>query len=244
MGSQPQRNFWQRRIARDEFLGLYFTVGLVLCLALMGVFGVLALEIRGPQPPSIDQRIYDGLRGHREAFPGVARFFRSVTELGDTTVLIALILTTGALLVWRRRWRLAPALALIVLMGTLLNGRIKNVFDRPRPEAQNAYIHETSYSFPSGHSMASMVAYGMLAYLALLALPPRRWVRGAGVTALALLIATIGFSRIYLAAHWFTDVLGGFALGAAWLALSITLLECVRRWPSVSRPRLETCRDS
>jgi undecaprenyl-diphosphatase len=68
----------------------------------------------------------------------------------------------------------------------------------------------------------------MLAYL-LLTLSPRRWLRYAAVTGLALLILTIGFSRMYLSAHWFTDVLGGFTLGAAWAAFWIAFLECGRR---------------
>src|SRR5438132_125047 len=145
MGIQPERSFWQRRLARDEFLGMHLTVGLVLCLALLGLFGALALEIRGPQPPSIDQQIYDGLRVYREASPVATSFFRGVTELGDKWVLIALILSAAGLLVWRRRLALAPALVLIVLMGALVNGRVKNVFDRPRPELHDTAVHETSY---------------------------------------------------------------------------------------------------
>src|SRR5207237_1214423 len=137
------------------------------------------------QPPSIDQQIYDGLRVYREASPVATSFFRGVTELGDKWVLIALILSAAGLLVWRRRLALAPVLVLIVLTGALLNGRVKNVFDRPRPELHDTAIHETSYSFPSGHSTGSMIAYGMLAYLLLLTLPPRRWVRRTTVAALA-----------------------------------------------------------
>ncbi len=229
MGDPVARDFWPRRLARDDSLGLPLTVGVLLSLLLLAVFGLLALEVRGKQPPAVDQAVYEELRAHREASPVVRSLFIGITELGDKYVLTGLTLAVAALLVWRRRWGLAPVFILIVLCGAMLNSRAKNIFDRPRPALHDTSIHETSYSFPSGHSMGSMVAYGALGYLAILALPPRRRLRLAALAALSLLILAIGFSRMYLAAHWFTDVLGGFTLGAAWLALCITMLECTRR---------------
>jgi membrane-associated phospholipid phosphatase len=76
--------------------------------------------------------------------------------------------------------------------------------------------------------MGSFIAYGMLAYLLVLALPVRR-VRIAVVGLLAGLVVLIGFSRIFLGAHWFSDVMGGFAAGGCWLALCISAIEMVRR---------------
>ena len=87
---------------------------------------------------------------------------------------------------------------------------------------------ETSYSFPSGHAMESFVAYGMLAYLAVLAL--KTWeARVAAVCGAALLVVLIGFSRMYLGVHYFSDVIAGYAAGGVWLSALITGAETIRR---------------
>jgi undecaprenyl-diphosphatase len=229
MGDPAVHDFWPRRLARDDSLGLPLTAGVLLSVLLFAAFCMLSLEMRGSQPPGVDQFVYDGLRAHRESSPVIRSMFVGITQLGDEPFLSVLTLAVAAMLVYRRRWGLALAFVLIVLCGAMFDSWAKNLFGRIRPMLHDAAIHETSYSFPSGHSMESMVAYGALAYLLILALPPRRKVRLAAVAALSLLIVAIGFSRMYLAAHWFTDVIGGFTLGAAWLALCITVLECTRR---------------
>jgi undecaprenyl-diphosphatase len=76
--------------------------------------------------------------------------------------------------------------------------------------------------------MGSITAYGLLAYLALRVLH-RRWLRVGLVALLASLILAIGFSRVYLGAHYLSDVIGGFALGGAWLTACISGIEVARR---------------
>ena len=78
----------------------------------------------------------------------------------------------------------------------------------------------SSFSFPSGHALISLVFFGMLAFLAVLSVR-HRLLKGAMVAASAVAVATVGFSRIYLGVHWMTDVLASWALGAAWLSASM-----------------------
>ena len=85
---------------------------------------------------------------------------------------------------------------------------------------------EHGFSFPSGHSSGSVVAYGMLAYLALRLLPIR-W-HLPGLLATVALAFTVGASRLFLGVHFASDVIAGFASGAAWLAMCITLIERMR----------------
>jgi len=229
MAGQSVRSFWARRFARDEWLGLHLTLGILLCLVLLGFFGVLALEVNGPEPPRVDERIYERLREHREASPATRSFFLHLTHAGTTQFVTPIVLLGAILSIWKRRIAFAAVWVLAIATTPLLNGEVKESFKRARPAGIDPLAPESSYSFPSGHSMEAIVAYGMVGYLLLVTLPPRRWVRFAVVGVAMLLIIAIGFSRMYLSAHWLTDVLGGFALGAAWSAIWIAVLECGRR---------------
>src|SRR5262245_12240045 len=144
MGDLVRRGFWSRRLAHDEWLGRHATLGVLMCLLLLCLFLLLAAAVGGPQPPTLEQRIGDKLREHREASPRTCAFFRTVTEMGDAAVLAPLILGTSALLFWRRRWAISPALILIILTGAELNTRVKGIYDRPRPAIHDIYIHESS----------------------------------------------------------------------------------------------------
>jgi undecaprenyl-diphosphatase len=146
--------------------------------------------------------------------------FRVLTFVGSPAAALA-IATIVCVLLYRRRQLLEAALLPVVLGGAeLLNVVLKLSFHRPRPEV--AFVHLDTYSFPSGHAMISTAAYGALAYLAWgkLQTPRARLALTAGTV---LLVALICFSRLYLGVHYLSDVLGGAAAGAFWLAVSVAL---------------------
>jgi membrane-associated phospholipid phosphatase len=130
----------------------------------------------------------------------------------------------------RRRWQLGLAWVLIAASGAGLNQVLKLAFDRPRPpvEWRDPVVTETNQSFPSGHAMGAVIGFGVVAYM--LCLETRRWdarallVVGFGVIALG-----VGASRVYLRAHWFSDVIAGFLAGAAWLSMCLGITETLRR---------------
>lgn len=142
-------------------------------------------------------------------------------------------------LVWaaHKAWREIALLIWIIPGGLLLNNLLKHVFMRGRPEALDALMSLSTYSFPSGHMAGATLFYGYAAlYLS----------RGAQRTqtflivsvALGMMILT-GLSRIYLGVHYFSDVLGGFSLACAWISLSLLLaLGLIRNTPSASRTEI------
>ncbi|NIP79485.1 MAG: phosphatase PAP2 family protein, partial [Gemmatimonadetes bacterium] len=114
----------------------------------------------------------------------------------------------------------------------------KDLYARPRPTVVEWGTEVVSQSFPSGHSMAAVIAYGSVAYLGgrLEPTPALRWT--TWVFAAALILA-IGASRIYLGVHYPTDVLAGFVAGLAWTALAVSGLTAARYFAG-RRPSVET----
>jgi membrane-associated phospholipid phosphatase len=112
----------------------------------------------------------------------------------------------------------------IVLGAAITNQMLKTTLDRDRPPEPDRAVLERNKSYPSGHATASSVGYGMLCYALLrqTRFPFRRTILA---TFFVVLIAGIGFSRIYLRAHWFSDVIGGWAVGLCWLFFCLGWLE-------------------
>lgn len=140
--------------------------------------------------------------------------------LGDRLGLIPLIaLTSAALWPGHRRWALALP---VIMAGTGgLQLLAKWAVDRPRPNL-------AEWGFPSGHVLALVVFFGVIAYLLCTARAGWGCRRvGAGVAGVTVLI--VAFSRLYLDAHWLSDVAGGFVLGLAYLLLTIWLVESLSR---------------
>src|SRR5262249_30142459 len=133
----------------------------------------------------------------------------------------------------RRRRVLATVWALAAAGGGLIVLATKGGYERERPANPDAAVTEENESFPSGHSMGSLVGYGMVGYAPVLGLRPR-WLRWGGALLLAALVLLVGFSRLYLRAHYFSDVLGGYLVGTVWLSACVSALEVLRRRP----PRL------
>ncbi|MEQ8850021.1 phosphatase PAP2 family protein [Botrimarina sp.] len=148
----------------------------------------------------------------------VEEAMRDFTALGG--VVISTLVTAGAvaLLALKRKASMAIFLALAVATGVTLCLFLKSAYDRPRPQLAPHGSHVYTKSFPSGHTMTAATAYLTLGVM--LARVQRRrsvkWFLVASAVAVTLLV---GLSRVYLAVHWPSDVLAGWALGAAWASL-------------------------
>jgi undecaprenyl-diphosphatase len=162
-----------------------------------------------------------------EWLPGVSRDF---TALGSIAVLSFVTVTVSLLLLLQRSTR--PALFLLATVGSgmLLSSLMKLGFDRARPDLVPHGATVFSASFPSGHALISAVAY--LTFGALLARSTPHLRSKIFVLAAATLLTLLaGTSRVYLGVHWPSDVLGGWALGAAWASLCLLLGRRLRWLP-------------
>ena len=203
-------------------------VGLGLFMLATGaaVFAALASQLgAGLTLDQADLAFAAGLQAQLPA--AVLPWFAVLTRLANTSTLTGLGVLVAMLLLLRNRPVLAWLWVLAVGGNGLLNPALKHLYGRARPLAEHAYLLASGYSFPSGHSSGTTVAFGMLAYLAFRLLPAR-WHGTAWLTALALTV-TVGASRAFLQVHFASDVLAGFASGTVWLALCVTGLELLRR---------------
>ena len=163
-------------------------------------------------------RVSAWLAAHRT--PGMTQAMLLASNVHETVKLLAVALAVAA---WRR-WRGDRAGAqslLVVPVAELLNVGLKHVFHRMRPTVAEPLVHLSTFSFPSGHAVASTVFYGALCALAW------RHTRSRGLRVLAcvlgaLLVSLVAFSRVYLGAHYASDVVAGIAVGTVCLALALT----------------------
>jgi undecaprenyl-diphosphatase len=152
-------------------------------------------------------------------------------------VALAVALAAAAIfLLWRRRHLLVPLL--VALAGTQATVQaVKHLVRRPRPRAELvAQGAEASFAFPSGASAIAVALYGFLAYALARDAATRAGRAGAALAALAVVLA-VGLSRLYLGAHFPTDVLGGYLAGLLWLVVGVSLAELLRaRSPGAAAP--------
>jgi undecaprenyl-diphosphatase len=150
-----------------------------------------------------------------------------VTALGSPVVLVLFVLGLSLAFLRFGRRRSAAILVASALGAVALTGILKLLFERPRPEVVPRLVHVSGFSYPSGHSLASAAVYATAGVL----LAVRARGRGERVlvgAAAALLLLSVGASRVYLGVHHPTDVLGGFALGLAW-SFALVALAAWRR---------------
>ena len=208
------------------------TVAVAISAACWIAFAALAIVISTSDLLSVDQSVLTWVGEHRSSV--VTTTMRTVTWLGSAAVLYPATFLL-ALYWWRREhdWRPGAMLAAGLAGSTALYNVFKRITERPRPPASDALGTYSHWSFPSGHATQCMAFFAMLLVIAWLAGRPRllQWAIGAAVVVLA-----VGASRIYLGAHWFTDVLGGYALGGAWVALLTAVgLNTILRTPPPDR---------
>jgi undecaprenyl-diphosphatase len=142
-------------------------------------------------------------------------------------IFLTLIIGAPVLWLWRRGARKLVVFLLVVsLGGSAIDTAVKIAVGRPRPKFDEPIATAFGNSFPSGHSMSSLICYGALLLVFLPLIAPR-W-RPVAITVTALWVLAIGFSRLALGVHFISDVLGGYVLGAAWLAGSVAAFEVWR----------------
>jgi undecaprenyl-diphosphatase len=205
---------------------------LILWIGLAGAvwaFFNIAEEVVEGDTHDIDRTVLLSLRNPRDLNDPVGpRTFeeamRDVTALGGFTVLTLVTVVGVLVFLFHGRKRHAAVLAGTVLLAQLASELTKSLYGRPRPDlvAHGSYVY--SGSFPSGHSMLSAATYLTLAML-LASLETQRATKGLVYVLAILLVLAIGISRVYLGVHWPSDVLGGWALGAAYsLAAWVVLI--------------------
>lgn len=198
----------------------------ILCSAVVAfawIFFGIAEDVFSRDPlVNVDLAVYNLLQGFRSAPTDFAMVV--VTELGDTAVVVAVSVAILGYLVWKRAKHASIYFMAAVAGASLINTAIKVGMHRARP-VDGLYDGLSAFSFPSGHSTVNMVLYGAIAILIAWQAGRRFTIKAPAIA--GILVLTIAFSRLYLGAHWFSDVVGGMAFGLAWLAL--LALALVRR---------------
>lgn len=207
-------------------------------------FGALTQDVVGHDEMAlVDPKVTTWVVAHRVGW--LTTSMQRLTWLGSTAVIVPLGLALGGWFMFRRGdWR--PLVLLVAAVGGAIATYeiVKPAVGRQRPPASEWIGHYGGAAFPSGHATQAVAFFAMAAIVLTAGAPIRHrvvlWAAAAGIALI------VGFSRLYLGAHWLSDVLGGFALGVAWVALvaavrlSRTRTErdaSLRRLPPSGQPR-------
>lgn len=217
-------------VARLRSFGLPL-LGALLALAVsLWAFGVIVDEQIIEGETRTDQRFAEWLHGR--ATEPLTNVFRGITRLGNFTTLLAVTLVAVVILWRRRRDRIDAAFVALAALGAqVLSTGMKLGFRRDRPFFPDPLATESTFSFPSGHALVSLAVYGSIALVLARRLSSHTQ-RALLLAGTALLVAAIGFSRLYLGVDFLSDVLAGYAAGVAWLALLYVALEVRARYAS------------
>ena len=230
------RWFWRTRAAvvqragsSGAYLGRHLTIGLIVSALGLWLFAAITEDVISREPlTQFDVALLEWL--HARATPAGYATFNAITQLGSGVTMWAVGLAVAVVLAVRRQRIVLIGWVAAFAGGGILNWVLKQAIQRPRPPYATAFIQDASWSFPSGHAMTSLIGYGMLAYVLVTLWVQRRSWQVSMVVAATLLVVTIGFSRLYLGVHYFSDVVGGYAAGVLWLSACISGVEVARRW--------------
>jgi len=192
------------------------TVAMV--VSFIAFFSVLALVVSG-----VTQSLDAAVARHVQADVGsssVTAVMKVVTTVFRPLVLGGIAVALGIILLLRHRWADSIPLLVGVAGGAFLVLPIKDLVHRLRPPV--TIVSETGFSFPSDHATVVLLFCGTLLVLFLPGVRSRVW-RWVFLVMAGVLIVLVSFSRIYLDVHWFSDIIGGWFLGAGWLCVCLLL---------------------
>ncbi len=234
----PGQVRWARnRLDLSTPQGFWLTVA-VGSLAVWAFAGLTQDVVGHDEMALVDPHVEAWVIAHRTAW--LSSTMKIVTSLGSMAVIVPLLLTAVVgLIAWRRDWRRAALLIIAVAGAVGLYDFVKLVVGQSRPPATLWIGQYSGAAFPSGHATQTVVFYGMLAILLSVGRSAR--IRALLWIGAALVTLVVGASRVYLGAHWLTDVLAGYALGVAWVALVLAIsLLMTARDPGAADAELES----
>ena len=183
---------------------------LILILISLLIFITFAILIKTNNISYFDNTIYNLVTTYKNDY--ITIFFKTITFFCSSYFLISIIIIS---LLTLKRDKIGIKITINIIICVLINTLLKNVFKRPRPIGIHL-INENGYSFPSGHSMASLSCYGFFIHL-INKKDISKFKKILLTIILSLIIILIGISRIYLGVHYASDVMAGFALSFAHL---------------------------
>lgn len=175
------------------------------------LFAALADEVMENETLRYDEAVLQAVRGI--ASPLLDTIFVVGTDLGGVIGVAVIGVLLGGYFIYKRRWHKLVFLLYALVGAVLLNVLLKSIFLRDRPDLWEHLVVEDSYSFPSGHAMASSALA-----LALIALGWKTKFRWMILAAACFFVVFIGFSRLYLGVHYPTDVIAGWLVSTAWVS--------------------------
>ncbi|HEY0081075.1 MAG TPA: phosphatase PAP2 family protein [Pyrinomonadaceae bacterium] len=213
VGEQIQRRRATRRLLRAEVFYLLGLVGFAVLAAFAYFNAYFGWDLRA-------SRAVQSI-----PLPGIEALMTATSLFGNEGIPYVLTaITAGIFLIFRRRSE-AAGLVVSTAGSAILNGTLKALIARPRPTSDlvNVVFDLPSLSFPSGHVTFYVSYFGFLFFVAYALLRRGSLVRRLALTLSALPVLLVGFSRVYLGAHWPSDTLGAYLIGGVWLGLSLHL---------------------
>src|SRR5687768_10536160 len=223
----------KKNLASIALLSVELIIVLVLFICALIGFALIAYRIFNLQNDQFDFLVFDKLTNFVSS--PTTSFLQFITFFGNHKFLIPanLVLIVYFLFIKKHRWY-SIKVPVIAIGGVLLMFILKQLFNRARPLVPLLEPVQ-GLSFPSGHALMSMSFYGLLIFLVWENVRNQVW-KWILIILLFVFILLIGFSRIYLRLHYFSDVIAGFAAGIIWLSLSIWV---VRRMERFSRKEID-----
>ena len=191
---------------------------IVILVTSLSVFIFLLINVLLNNISSFDISIYNVIMSLKSGF--TTFIMKVVTRFGDAEILI---LITIICLIFIRNKKIGGSIAINLASVGLINYVLKKIIKRPRPPLEFRMVEESSFSFPSGHAMASMAFYGLIIYFINKNMKNEKLKKIIRIS-LSILIFLIGISRIYLGVHYASDVIAGFAISIVYLVLYITYI--------------------
>ena len=191
----------------------------IVMIVLFLIFCVMAVLVHYGLTGSFDAAVYKFVIGFRS--DSLTKVLLFITKFASVKEIVFLCAVSLIGLFWK--YYKSLFLVLNVIASTIFNVVIKNIMMIPRPNILRL-AEETGYSFPSGHSMASVAFYGFIIYL-ILSSNMNKYLKIVFSSLLVILIIVIGFSRVYLGVHNASDVIAGYAISTGLLLADIMILK-------------------